>query len=55
MDHDIIETPTIDPEEPFDIEVPSGDPHFDPTNTGEVVIPLNRSLYEDMRELYVRL
>lgn len=48
LGHDIIETPTIDPEEPFDIPVPAGDPFFDPTGTGNQVIALNRSLYEDL-------
>ena len=48
VDHDIIETPTVDPAEPFDIEVPTGDVYFDPFNTGEQVIPLNRSLYEEV-------
>ena len=47
IDHDIIETPTIDPAEEFDIEVPTGDPWFDPTGTGTQTIPLNRSLYEE--------
>lgn len=47
LDHDIIETPTIDPAEAFDIPVPIGDPHFDPASTGTVQIPLNRSLYEE--------
>ncbi len=45
LDHDLTETPVASPEEPFDIEVPAGDPYFDPTGTGEEVIPLNRSLY----------
>lgn len=48
LDHDLIETPTVDPAEPFEIEVPTGDPHFDPSHTGEAVIPLNRSLSEDI-------
>lgn len=48
IDHDIIETPTVSPSEPFDISVPSGDAHFDPMATGEAVIPLNRSLYEEV-------
>ncbi|MDA7882482.1 hypothetical protein N9A94_09290, partial [Akkermansiaceae bacterium] len=48
VDHDIIETPTVAPAEPFDIEVPTGDVYFDPFGTGEEVIPLNRSLYEEV-------
>lgn len=47
LDHDMIETPTVDPAEPFDISVPAGDPFFDPTGSGSATIPLNRSLYED--------
>lgn len=48
LDHDIVETPTIDPAEAFDILVPTGDPYFDPTGSGTVTIPLNRSLYEEV-------
>lgn len=48
VDHDIVETPTVDPEEEFDIIVPTGDVWFDPFSTGEVTIPLNRSLYEEI-------
>jgi len=44
LDHDIDETPTASPEEPFDIPVPAGDPFFDPAGTGDQVIPMNRSL-----------
>ncbi len=47
VDHDIIETPSADPAEAFDIPVPLGDPHFDPFNSGSATIALNRSLYED--------
>ncbi|MBT8368597.1 MAG: hypothetical protein KJP23_28220, partial [Deltaproteobacteria bacterium] len=45
LDHDVAETPVADPAEWFDIEVPAGDPDFDPLNTGEVTIPLDRSHY----------
>ncbi|MGJ8698285.1 MAG: peroxidase family protein [Verrucomicrobiaceae bacterium] len=48
VDHDIIETPTVSPAEEFDITVPTGDPWFDPSGTGEQTIPLNRSLYEEV-------
>lgn len=44
LDHDIDLTPTSDPTDPFDIEVPLGDPYFDPNSTGTQQIPLNRSL-----------
>ncbi|MEM0969120.1 MAG: peroxidase family protein, partial [Verrucomicrobiota bacterium] len=47
LDHDIDETPAADPEESFDIDVPAGDPHFDPNTTGQVVIPLNRSAFDE--------
>ncbi|GJM25062.1 MAG: hypothetical protein DHS20C16_14770 [Phycisphaerae bacterium] len=46
LDHDITETPFADPAEEFNIAVPTGDPWFDPFNTGTVEIPLNRSVYE---------
>jgi peroxidase len=45
LDHDLDETPTIDPPEAFNISVPIGDASFDPTSTGTQVIPLNRSYY----------
>lgn len=45
VDHDIDETPVADPSEAFDIAVPTGDPSFDPTATGTVTIPLDRSAY----------
>ncbi|BDS06844.1 hypothetical protein NT6N_18840 [Oceaniferula spumae] len=48
LDHDIVETPTVDPAEEFNISVPAGDPWFDPAGTGEAYIPLNRSLYEEV-------
>lgn len=46
LDHDIDETPTLDPAEAFDIEVPTGDPWFDPYGTGSITIAMNRSYYE---------
>ena len=46
IDHDLDETPTADPAEPFDIAVPTGDVFFDPDSTGTVAIGLNRSDYE---------
>ncbi|MDB4657126.1 peroxidase family protein [Verrucomicrobiales bacterium] len=48
LDHDITLTPTADPVEPFNVEVPAGDPHFDPQGTGVVEIPLDRSFHEDV-------
>lgn len=46
LDHDITETPVADPVETFDIEVPAGDPFFDPTGTGDATIGLDRSFAE---------
>jgi peroxidase len=46
LDHDITETPTIDPAEAFDISVPASDPWFDPSSSGDVVIPLHHSYYD---------
>jgi hypothetical protein len=46
LDHDIDETPSLDPPEAFDIDVPAGDPWFDPRGTGTQSIALNRSFYE---------
>ncbi len=47
IDHDIDLTENADPAEAFDIEVPTGDPWFDPFGTGEVTIGLNRSIYAE--------
>lgn len=46
IDHDIDLTEGADPAEPFAIEVPEGDPYFDPTATGTQTIGLNRSNYD---------
>ena len=46
LDHDIDETPIAEPAEAFDILVPTGDPFFDPFNTGSVSIPLDRSAFQ---------
>ena len=54
LDHDITETPIHDPEEPFNITVPNGDPSFDPESTGTQEIPMSRSFYEDDDGLGVR-
>ncbi|MFK7932088.1 MAG: peroxidase family protein [Saprospiraceae bacterium] len=42
LDHDITLTP--DGQEPFLISVPRGDRHFDPQYTGQVIIPMMRSM-----------
>jgi len=46
LDHDIALTDGVDPPEAADIPVPAGDPQFDPDGSGDVVIPLNRSIYD---------
>jgi hypothetical protein len=45
VDHDIDMTPT-NPDVPFNIPVPAGDPWFDPDDTGTQVIDLERSIFE---------
>lgn len=50
VDHDIDLTEGAVPSEPFDIEIPSGDPQFDPTGTGSQVMALNRSHYANDHE-----
>ncbi|MEM7008154.1 MAG: peroxidase family protein [Thermodesulfobacteriota bacterium] len=45
LDHDIDLTEGTDPPEFANIQVPAGDPFFDPENTGIQIIPLNRSIY----------
>ncbi|MGE9270955.1 MAG: peroxidase family protein, partial [Verrucomicrobiales bacterium] len=46
LDHDLTETPTIVPEEPFDIYIPEGDIWFDPEGTNSAVLSFDRSYYE---------
>ncbi len=46
LDHDIDLTDGADPAEAFNVEIPRGDPWFDPAATGTVQILLNRSLYD---------
>ena len=46
LDHDIDLTPGAAPAEPFDIEVPAGDPWFDPAGTGAATIGFARSIYD---------
>jgi len=47
IDHDIDLTEGADPAESFHIEVPLGDVHFDPFETGTEEIELNRSQYDE--------
>ncbi|MEM9555282.1 MAG: peroxidase family protein [Acidobacteriota bacterium] len=46
LDHDIDLTDGVDPAEPADIVIPTGDAWFDPTGTGTALMPFNRSLYD---------
>ncbi len=50
IDHDISLTKSAEPDEPFNISVPKGDPDFDPFGTGNQTIPLNRSIAEVDRQ-----
>lgn len=45
LDHDIDLTEGAEPAEPFPIDVPAGDPYFDPFWTGTATIELNRSIH----------
>jgi len=45
IDHDLDLTTNAKPSEPFNVEVPQGDEHFDQLNAGGQVIRLNRSVY----------
>ncbi|TWU03418.1 peroxidase [Neorhodopirellula pilleata] len=47
IDHDFGLTEEADVGESFDIEVPTGDPLFDPTGSGEATIPLTRSEFDE--------
>lgn len=46
LDHDITLTPINEFIDPFNIEVPAGDPFFDPTGTGTAEIAMDRSFSE---------
>lgn len=46
LDHDIDLTEPGEPHEEYNIEVPTGDPHFDPHHTGQSKITLSRSAYD---------
>ncbi|CAN0516682.1 unnamed protein product, partial [Scytosiphon promiscuus] len=47
LDHDIDLSEGADPAEAANIEVPLGDPFFDPDGSGDQVIEFNRTLYEE--------
>jgi hypothetical protein len=46
IDHDITLSDESRPAESFPIQVPTGDPYFDPLSTGEQKMVLNRSIYD---------
>jgi hypothetical protein len=46
LDHDIDLTEGVNPIEPFPIQIPTGDPYFDPLSTGTQQISLSRSAYD---------
>ncbi|MFW6198845.1 MAG: peroxidase family protein, partial [Acidobacteriota bacterium] len=46
LDHDLDLTGEHQPEEPFDVPIPTGDPWFDPAGSGDRVIHLSRSHYD---------
>lgn len=46
IDHDLVLSDGVDPAEPADIAIPSGDAWFDPPGTGARTLPLNRSIYD---------
>lgn len=46
IDHDIDLTKTASPKESFPVIVPTGDPWFDPSNTGDMFMPMSRSKYD---------
>jgi len=46
LDHDIDLSEIADPQEVFNIPVPTGDPFFDPLSTGTQIIKLDRSAWD---------
>ncbi len=46
VDHDLVLTESTDPAENLDIQVPLGDPFFDPQGTGNKTLEFKRSLYD---------
>ena len=46
IDHDLDLTQSATPKTAFNIQVPTGDPEFDPNSTGTQVIPLSRSNFD---------
>ena len=48
LDHDLGLTTAASPSEKFPIQVPTGDPSFDPNGTGMMTIPMSRSTWDAM-------
>jgi len=48
LDHDLSLTGTATPPERFSIPVPAGDPSFDPSGTGAMMISMSRSAYDSL-------
>lgn len=46
LDHDISISESATPTEELNIEVPAGDPEFDPLNTGDVEIEFKRTIFD---------
>lgn len=46
IDHDMDLTDGVDPAEPANISIPSGDAWFDPSSSGTQTMPFNRSIYD---------
>ncbi|MDW3095007.1 MAG: peroxidase family protein [Gammaproteobacteria bacterium] len=51
LDHDIDLTEGVPIPEPANIAIPSGDELFDPNDAGDVVLPFNRSNYDELTGL----
>ncbi len=47
LDHDIDLTDGVDPAEPANIAIPTGDLHFDPSQSGNAEMSFNRSIYDE--------
>ena len=47
LDHDMGLTDGADPSERVDVQIPPGDPFFDPQGTGSAFLPFNRSIYDN--------
>jgi len=48
LDHDIDLTEGVPIPEPANIAIPAGDEYFDPNNNADVVLPFNRSIFDEL-------